>query len=181
MNWLKIFSDYTFLIHKLPKKGNLPQVKKHCLKPLFFLTFSGTRGPATENTKKLIYYSLYSFGVPAIMTLMVLGLHIRDDSSDALNGNGNETISPMWRPGFGEETCWFTTCSHGIAYFNTNVKKKQRQILAKKGCFRPKIEVKYKLRAKWSQYILQSPICAALTNFYDPSSKNVATAEKGVR
>ena len=30
MNWLKNFSDYTFLIHKLPQKGNLPQVKKHC-------------------------------------------------------------------------------------------------------------------------------------------------------
>ena len=32
MNWLKFFADYTFLIHKLPQKGNLPQVKKHWTK-----------------------------------------------------------------------------------------------------------------------------------------------------
>ena len=30
MNLLKFFSDYPFLIHRLPQKGNLPQVKKHC-------------------------------------------------------------------------------------------------------------------------------------------------------
>ena len=30
MNLLKFFSDYHFLNHRLPQKGNLPQVKKHC-------------------------------------------------------------------------------------------------------------------------------------------------------
>ena len=33
MNLLKNFSDYPFLINRLPQKGNLPQVKKHCTKP----------------------------------------------------------------------------------------------------------------------------------------------------
>ena len=35
MNLLKKFSDYPFLIHKLPQKGNLPQVKKHWYKLCF--------------------------------------------------------------------------------------------------------------------------------------------------
>ena len=37
MNLLKIISDYPFLIHKLPQKSNLPQVKKHCC-TLFYYT-----------------------------------------------------------------------------------------------------------------------------------------------
>ena len=40
MNWLKFFSDYTFLIHKLPQKGNLPQVKKHCFRVLVVNTYT---------------------------------------------------------------------------------------------------------------------------------------------
>ena len=36
MNLLKNFSDYPFLSHRLPQKGNLPQVKKHCFKELRF-------------------------------------------------------------------------------------------------------------------------------------------------
>ena len=81
------------------------------------------------------------------MTLMVLGLHIRDDSSDALNGNGNETISPMWRPGFGEETCWFTTCSHGIAYFLYGYKINNNTFLMFK------VEFRYEKSAKYSQSV----------------------------
>ena len=36
MNLLKNFSDYPFLIHRLPQKGNLPQVKKHCSSLIYY-------------------------------------------------------------------------------------------------------------------------------------------------
>ena len=35
---LKKFSDYPFLIHKLPKTGDLPQVKKHCIRETSTIT-----------------------------------------------------------------------------------------------------------------------------------------------
>ena len=57
--------------------------------------------PKNATNKRLICYSLYSFGVPAIMTTLVFCLdRFVNDSK--------------FRPGFGEETCWFNSCTHGI-------------------------------------------------------------------
>ena len=82
-----------------------------------FFHFSGTgRVADSENRAKLIFYSIYSFGVPLLMTIMVYVLHKYDPIghiSEIWNGTSS---SPDWRPGFGEETCWFTTCSSGILF-----------------------------------------------------------------
>ncbi len=80
---------------------------------------SGTsRLPKNANSQRMAYYTVYSFGVPAFMVIAALTLNYVDTSIDPLNGNGgNATLSPSWRPGFGEETCWFTSCSMGSAIF----------------------------------------------------------------
>jgi hypothetical protein len=82
-----------------------------------YFSSGSSRLPKSANTKRLILYSMYSFGVPALMTILVFILNQVDNSTDPLSGNENGTISARWRPGFGEETCWFTSCSDGFVIF----------------------------------------------------------------
>ena len=68
-----------------------------------FLFRGSSRLPDNQNNLRFVFYSLYSFGIPAILTIAVICI---DRFAD-----GN-----VIRPGFGEETCWFNSCTNGI-YF----------------------------------------------------------------
>ncbi|XP_059098467.1 uncharacterized protein LOC131892660 [Tigriopus californicus] len=65
--------------------------------------------PKEADYQRFITYSAFCFGAPLLMATLVLALdrNIFNLDSDASN----------WRPGFGEESCWFTSCSNALTYF----------------------------------------------------------------
>ena len=82
--------------------------------------FGGNARLNTKHTEKkaLVRYALYSFGLSVLMTTIVYLTHYFDRSKDVLKGTFEYTALFSVRPGFGEETCWFTTCnSKGAAVF----------------------------------------------------------------
>ena len=50
------------------------------------------------------------------MTILVYLLHKNDPIVHIDEIHNGTSSSPDWRPGFGEKTCWFTTCSRGILF-----------------------------------------------------------------
>ncbi|XP_059078754.1 G-protein coupled receptor Mth-like isoform X2 [Tigriopus californicus] len=64
---------------------------------------------AEADYQRFLTYSAFCFGAPLLMATLVLALdrNIFNLDSDASN----------WRPGFGEESCWFTSCSNALTYF----------------------------------------------------------------
>ena len=67
-------------------------------------------------------YSLYSFGVPALMTLGVGVLNNADLSNSTLANpdvaDDGTFVNAYWRPGIGEESCWLSSCSDAqLLYF----------------------------------------------------------------
>ena len=72
-----------------------------------------SRLPAHYHKRKLGFYSLYSFGVPALLTLLVAIVHKNEVSEDVEDADAS-----YWRPGIGEDSCWLSSCSKGqLLYF----------------------------------------------------------------
>ena len=90
---------------------------------LFFSPFSGQmKLPSNSYKQRLGLYGLYSFGVPALMTLTVVILNQDDISNSNLFDpevdNSGYIVNENWRPGIGEESCWLSSCSYGqLIYF----------------------------------------------------------------
>ena len=61
--------------------------------------------PKDADRRRYLLYSLVCFGVPLAMAVVVLALDRTLDRGHA------------WRPGFGEESCWFTSCSNALSIF----------------------------------------------------------------
>ena len=61
--------------------------------------------PKEADRWRYLIYSLVCFGVPLLMATVVITL------DRAL------TKGHIWRPGFGEESCWFTSCSKALSIF----------------------------------------------------------------
>ena len=85
--------------------------------------FSGqSKLPSHYHKRRLLLYSLYSFGIPALMTLTV-GLldKVNMKSSTLTNPEVDDNgviMNSYWRPGIGEESCWLSSCSSGqLLYF----------------------------------------------------------------
>ena len=90
---------------------------KCMLMKTFFLHRGNARSAKNCHTRNFIGYALYSYGVPALLTCTVDFLDHFDPSINPVGGNTNGTLSPIWRPGFGEESCWFSTCSEGLLLY----------------------------------------------------------------
>ena len=78
--------------------------------------------PSYSYKQRLGLYGLYSFGVPALMTLTVVILNQDDISNSNLFDpevdNSGYIVNENWRPGIGEESCWLSSCSYGqLIYF----------------------------------------------------------------
>merc|ERR1719266_3177074 len=85
--------------------------------------FSGQmKLPSNSYKQRLGVYGIYSFGVPALMTLTVVILNQNDISNSNLFDpevdNSGSIVNENWRPGIGEESCWLSSCSYGqLIYF----------------------------------------------------------------
>ena len=78
--------------------------------------------PSNYNKQQLGFYCLYSYGIPALMTLLVVFVNQDDVSSSNLFDPEVDTsgsiVNENWRPGIGEESCWLSSCSYGqLLYF----------------------------------------------------------------
>ena len=86
------------VVSYLEKKGN------------FFCRVS-TILPKDADKRRFQVYSCFCFGLPLIMFVIVLTI---DRSMDYEN---EESFISAIRPGFGEEACWFTSCSSALSIF----------------------------------------------------------------
>ena len=92
----------------------------------FFQIFisSGNVCLPSEHNRKMVFYSLYSFGVPALFTGIVLIINYFNEivcifyPSYNLEGTCMyDEIPHVWRPGYGETSCWFSSDTKGIFYY----------------------------------------------------------------
>ena len=98
-----IMSQFRLLYKFIPKYSFI----------IWFL-FRGNKLPPGFNNRRLVIYSIFSVGLPLLMTILMLILQ-QSDKSKPLDG---ETLEDNdWRPGFAEVSCWFTHCSNGLVYF----------------------------------------------------------------
>lgn len=65
--------------------------------------------PKEADYQRFLTYSGFCFGAPFLMSILVLVL-------DRMVLNLGLDAS-SWRPGFGEESCWFTSCTSALTYF----------------------------------------------------------------
>ena len=72
----------------------------------------------------MVFYSLYGFGVPALLTAIVsiIDLSSKLEETEIVEIETIEKLrkylGPMfWRPGFGESSCWFSSCSSGLLLY----------------------------------------------------------------
>ena len=95
----------------------------HIINPWKKHIFSGqSKLPTHYHKRRILLYSLYSFGIPALMTLTVGILDkVNMKSSTLANPDVDDNgviMNSYWRPGIGEESCWLSSCSSGqLLYF----------------------------------------------------------------
>ena len=74
--------------------------------------------PKDADRKRYLFYSAFCFGLPFVATTFILSL-----DRMVVKGGGRSSATDVseilldMRPGFGEESCWFTSCSHSLTYF----------------------------------------------------------------
>ena len=74
-----------------------------------FLLFRGTEIlPKYLDQKRFLIYGAQAFGIPMLMLVIVV---FYDRLSEV------ERSDDRYDPGFGEESCWFTSCSKSLSLF----------------------------------------------------------------
>lgn len=73
--------------------------------------------PKDADRRRFAAYSAFCFGLPSAAAAAVVAL---DRSVDFRRGAAPQRWSAavlLFRPGFGEESCWFTSCSKSLSLF----------------------------------------------------------------
>ena len=91
---------------------------------LFFLNSSGKSKRQDRKGRQMVFYSLYGFGVPALLTAIVSIIDLSSkleeteiENYETIEELRNHLGSMFWRPGFGESSCWFSSCSSGLLVY----------------------------------------------------------------
>ena len=80
-----------------------------------FMSFRGTDIlPKYMEKRRFFVYGLQAFGVPLLMMICIVS-YDRHVYNNILQGG--ERSSDRHDPGFGEETCWFSSCSKALSLF----------------------------------------------------------------
>ena len=75
--------------------------------------------PKYLEKKRFMVYGVQAFGLPLIVMLIVVSYDRAEYKRTQEEGQemvGNET-SERYDPGFGEESCWFSSCSKSLSLF----------------------------------------------------------------
>ena len=90
----------------------------------FFLNSSGKSKRQDQKGRQMAFYSLYGFGVPALLTAIVSIIDLSSkleeteiENYETIEELRNHLGSMFWRPGFGESSCWFSSCSSGLLVY----------------------------------------------------------------
>ena len=90
----------------------------------FFLNSSGKSKRQDQKGRQMAFYSLYGFGVPALLTAIVSIIDLSSkleeteiENYETIEELRNHLGSMFWRPGFGESSCWFSSCSSGLLLY----------------------------------------------------------------
>ena len=73
--------------------------------------------PKSADRQRFVAYCGACFGLPAFMLLIVLGLNWSDQIDVDSTSDKQYSALDLWRPGFGEESCWFNSCSSALTIF----------------------------------------------------------------
>ena len=81
----------------------------HCISPPCYCRRTVCVGKQADR-ERYIRYSLFCYGFPVLATVLVV---VTDRIMSSKLGSSTSWV----RPGFGEEACWFTSCSQGLTLF----------------------------------------------------------------
>ena len=70
--------------------------------------------PKYMERRRFFVYGLQAFGAPLLMMIGIVS-YDRHVYNNILQGG--ERSSDRYDPGFGEETCWFSSCSKALSLF----------------------------------------------------------------
>ena len=89
-----------------------------------FSASSGKSKRQDQKGRQMAFYSLYGFGVPALLTAIVSIIDLSSKLEDSeikeietIEELRNHLGSMFWRPGFGESSCWFSSSSKGLLLY----------------------------------------------------------------
>ena len=122
MQWVTTLWANSGIYHLIHDQDIITLTNEHILIINLFLFSGQMKLPSNSYKQRLGLYGLYSFGVPALMTLTVVILNQDDISNSNLFDpevdNSGYIVNENWRPGIGEESCWLSSCSYGqLIYF----------------------------------------------------------------